>query len=399
MAAVVMGNLRIASYLPGHLVAKTRQRSFELLPLSDAFYARLSHTAARHGLGRPDDDALARAVQALSHAYTRERDSIQPRSSNKEAHAARAHFFLPRDLAKVLGPVGDLRRLGRLPAAPRLRVLDIGAGLGATSLGLARALAGEQRELAVTAVERDAGALAFFRDLSTETNRLGDEFATIELDARSGALGKLPDGPFDVVLLGFVLNELFAEQGDEARIAARAELLVALAGRLAPGGVIIALEPALKEVTRALMAVRDVLAARAGAPFVLAPCVRKGPCPMLEGERDWCHEHLSLALPQSLVKVARGAGLRWEGLSYAALVLGDAPRASEPGLVRIVSERLESKGKLELYGCGEQGIQRFSLLTRDESDANRAFSEARRGHELAIESEARLGRETPVKRR
>jgi SAM-dependent methyltransferase len=385
-------------------VAKSRQRSFEPLPLSDAFYARLSHTAARHGLRRPDDESLARAVKALSLTYTRERGEIEPRASQKEAHAARAHFFLPRDLVKVLGPMADLSRLGRVPASPTLRVLDIGAGLGATSLGLARALArqGGSRSLEVTALERDASALSFMRELTAETNQLPGEFAKIvAVEAQGRALGAgLPRGPFDIVLMGFVLNELFAEQEREARIAARAQLLIDVAAVLAPGGVIVVLEPALKEVTRSLMAVRDVLAARAVAPFVLAPCVRTGPCPMLQGERDWCHEELALALPPALAKVARSAGLRWEGLSYAALVLGDAPRSSEPNLVRIVSERLESKGKLELYGCGERGYERFSLLTRDESAANAAFTEAQRGHELALSIEGtRLGAGSPVTRR
>ena len=105
-------------------MAKTRQQSFSPLPLSDAFYARLSHTADRLGLRAPDEQALAQGVSALSRVYTREREAIDERAVEAHAHTARARFFFPRDLVKVLGPVRDLARLGRLPNKPSLRVLD-----------------------------------------------------------------------------------------------------------------------------------------------------------------------------------------------------------------------------------------------------------------------------------
>ena len=91
---------------------------------------------------------------------------------------------------------------------------------------------------------------------------------------------------------------------------------------------------------------------------------------MLEGERDWCHESLSYALPPHLIEVAKRAGLRFEGLSYAALVLTRRARHAAPPetLYRIVSDRLISKGKLELYGCGERGYQRLTRLDRDRSE-------------------------------
>jgi SAM-dependent methyltransferase len=363
----------------------------------------LSHTAARLGFALSDAQGLAQAVAALSRVYTRERGEIEGRASDAHAHAARAQFFLPRDLVKVLGPVRDLARIQRIPEGPTLRVLDVGAGLGATSFGLARALklhAPEVQKVKVLALERDTRALAFFSALANELATLTDEFVPLEVEAKPLDITRsLPEGTFDVVLLGFVLNELYASEPAQSQIAARAELLTKLAQKISPKGVIIVLEPALKPSTRALMAVRDVLAEGAEKPFVLAPCIRTGACPMLEGERDWCHEELAFALPPALARVARAAGLRFEGLSYAELVLGNVARKEHAG-VRVVSERLESKGKLELYGCGERGLTRFSLLSRDESTHNRAFSEAVRGEELLFDSEGpRLGKHTQVRTR
>jgi hypothetical protein len=110
---------------------------------------------------------------------------------------------------------------------------------------------------------------------------------------------------------------------------------------------------------------------------------------MLPSPRDWCHQELAYALPPALAQVAQGAGLRFEGLSYASLVLRNEPRRFPDGppdqeLYRIVSERLESKGKLELYGCGEAGYLRLTRLDREASAANEAFGAAERGAVLGV---------------
>jgi SAM-dependent methyltransferase len=387
-------------------VAKSRRTSFAQLPLSEAFYALLARTAARAGTGASGGAALAEAVAELSRVYTRERSTLSERAGGQTALGARLDFFLPRDLVKIFGPLQELARAGRLPRdTSSLRVLDVGAGLGATSLGLSRWLKLHGRaieRLEVTALERDRGALELFRRLSGELPALADEFVPIRLEARAEDVADAQLGQgFDLVLLGFVLNELFAEAPLETRIAQKSQLLVDAAARLRPGGALIVLEPALKATTRELMQVRDQLAARGSAPHVFAPCVRRGPCPMLANERDWCHQELAYALPPRLASVAQLAGLRFEGLSYASLILTREPRAlpeaaGEP-LYRIVSERLESKGKLELYGCGEPGYVRLSLLERDSTARNAAFGAADRGSLVRVAgTAARLGKDTDV---
>lgn len=333
---------------------------------------------------------LGAAVAALSRVYTRDRGQLGQLDATKQALLARLGFFFARDLPKVFGPLDELAGAGLMPQRTRLRVLDIGAGLGATSFGIARwlRLRGHPAErLEVVALEQSSGALRSFQAIANAFRELPDEFVPLGLDARNTDLHKARlSQRFDLVTFGFVLNELFASAKPDERAALRAELLLEAAKQLGEGGAIIVLEPALKESARELMALRNVLAARTGPPFVVAPCLHALDCPMLPSERDWCHQELPYALPPRLAEVARAASLRYEGLSYASLVLATAARPSlGAGTVRVVSDRLESKGKLELFGCGEHGYERLTQLTRAASPRNAPFASARRGDILAVE--------------
>lgn len=385
-------------------MAKSPRRAIPPLPLSEAFYATLARVGLRFGLDVHARGALSAAVAALSRLYNRERHQLARGELGADAPLARLGFFLPRDLAKWFGPLSELERAGQLPRADVLRVLDLGAGLGSASLGLARFLrhAGHPTsELRVHAVEREQSALELMSALCEALAPLSDELVPVRLEQNSRDVHKLEgEGPYDLVLLGLVLNELFLELSGHERAERRAQFLGQLAERLAPGGAIIIVEPSLRTSARELMQVRERLCQRHAKLSIVAPCVHHAACPMLPRERDWCHEALDFALPPHLVPIAQAAGLRFEGLHYAALVLRKAPRvdASEP-LLRIVSDPLPSKGKLELFGCGHAGLQRLVRLERERSSHNALFDSLRRGDVIALPEAARITREHTLRRR
>jgi ribosomal protein RSM22 (predicted rRNA methylase) len=381
-------------------VAKSQRSQFPELPLSRAFYDALAAVGARTGYRLDDRDALSQAVAALSERYTRERGALSQGSLGSSAPLARLGFFLPRDMVKVFGPLGELALESRLPDRQLLRVLDLGAGLGATSLGLARYLRMQMSPVArlqVTALERDPTSLKLLSALCDATRGLSDEFVPIELTtARADLVQGIPAGRFDFILLGFVLNELFLDRPQDERPVLRAQLLARLFTQLSDDGALIVLEPALKESARELMRTRDSLLHAPDAPHIFAPCVHREACPMLARERDWCHESLDYALPAQLAEVAQRAGLRFEGLSYAALVLTRRARFSDPReRQRIVSDRLLSKGKLELFGCGRAGYRRLTRLDRDKSADNAGFDRLRRGAVIELEG-TRVEQDTRV---
>ncbi len=352
--------------------------------------------AARTCLGPHDrvGAALADEVARLSELYTRGRGALRTQSASL---AARLRFFLPRDLPKMEGPLAELAHADAHPRGEVLRVLDLGAGLGASSLAVATFA--KRNEVAsrveVRAVERDERALDVLAHLAARCGREGLARITtpVVLEPVRGDLERLrppPRAP-DLVLFGFSLNELFLGAADP--IVARAELLCEAASWLAPGGAVVVLEPALKGVSRDLQRVREMVIAK--DIHVFAPCTHRGACPLLERERDWCHEDLPLALPERLAVTARAAGLRWEGLSYSYLVLRAAGAVSAGH--RVVGGPVASKGKTEWQLCGGGGLVRLTALDR-ERDALQAQIPAGRGTLVRLEgaggSSARLGRDT-----
>jgi ribosomal protein RSM22 (predicted rRNA methylase) len=391
-------------------------------PLEDDWRDALDGVARARGWPTSRDvAALAARVAALSEAYN---DPERARAAVRDAGPARLGFSFPRDVPKAAAAVRELVATGAVPRAASLRVLDVGAGLGATTWGVARALeaAGSDADLDVTWVDADAPALELAAAIARARQGVGRVNVRTRAIVRSaGALDDL--GRFDLVLAGQLLSELDVGVTDELRAARHAELLGSwLERRLEPHGTLVVVEPALRDRTRHLHRVRDRLAA--GGATIFAPCLHGVPCPALVRDTDWCHEDLDVDLPAWLAPVARAAGLRREGLTFSYLVLrGDGrrlvdalPGAGRPGVarLRIVSGAIVTKGKREAYVCGElvhgaaregeEGLEvaraRVMRLDRNASKANEAWSRIARGDVVTVDPSpgagSRVGAETQV---
>ena len=317
--------------------------------------------------------ALHRAIIERSRRYTSERERLAERPTDPRADlAARALFFTLADEPKIGVPLAELRGRDALPARRPLRVVDIGAGCGALSLGLAARIS---EPLELTLIDRDADALA----IAARVLRRCAPHAQVTTIV--GDITRTPLPPVELVLIGSALNEL----PDAQRLPLVTRSLAALA---ADDGAVIAIEPALRETSRALHELRDAVLA-AGAAHVFAPCTRRGaPCPALADPSDWCHEDRTVRLDPRVAELARVTHLRDAGLKFSYLVLRRSPHPLvEAGGTawRVVSAAHAPKGKLELYGCSDAGRVELRLLRRNRADGNRAFERAERGNVLVVD--------------
>ncbi len=307
-------------------------------------------------------------VKQLSLGLTRERQLAGARyMDDPRLLGAYLLFYWPVSYAQAR------QALGELPQRPR-QVLDLGSGPGPLAFAAMDAGAKE-----VVAADRSKPALALARALATEA---GEALATREWDPTRKA--PLPEGTFDLITMGHVLNELYGT-GDGAT-APRAALLEQVLSQVKKGGSLLVLEPALRETSRALLKVRDVLVGKGYA--VRAPCMFRGNCPALVKESDWCHAERSWPMPRVVEELARAAGLHKESLKMSYLVL--APRGETwpelpPGrLFRIVSEPLEGKGRHRYIGCGPEGRVGLALQDKHRTEKNERFFKLHRGDVIAV---------------
>jgi Mitochondrial small ribosomal subunit Rsm22 len=252
--------------------------------------------------------------------------------------APRTEAALGRVLDEVYGGPG---------AAPAARAIDLGAGTGAVGRVL-RARFGGALELAE--VDRTAGPGVVRANLAVEVPAL--------------------DGKFDLVVAAHLLNELFVDRAPAERIRLRALRVRAWANvLLAPRGLLILIEPALRQTSRELLALRDHLLS--DGLHVVAPCFWTGPCPALARDRDWCHD--AAPVPSK------------PRVDFSYLVLSAEPVAPR-ALHRVVSDPLPEKGRLRLFVCGPNGRHPLIRLTRHRSPNNAPLDHATRGVALSIQN-------------
>lgn len=330
--------------------------------------------------------ALGRLVAELSQAY----NAGAAGDGARGGIDARIGFSFARDVPKAAGAVRELVALGALtmPEGRALSIVDLGAGIGAMTWGIVRALeaAGGRGKVEALLVDDDAEALACAEALAREAAREGVSGVEVALRTRSEGLSSQRLRLFraDLVIMGQVLSELDRAEEPGARAERHAGMIRAA---LDVAETVVVVEPALRDRTRHLHAVRDRLAAAGQAIF--APCLHGRPCPVLESPSDWCHEDLSVDLPAWLVPVARAAGLRWQGLTFSYLALrrdgATLGSAIPQATLRIISERMITKGKSEVFGCTSRGERvRYRRLDRDASEANAAWDELGRGDVVTL---------------
>lgn len=350
--------------------------------------------------------ALAPHVLRLSTLLTKERETMPSAYlSDPRLREAYTAYFLPANLRKIHLPLLELERHpAGLLKKERLEILDIGSGPGTAILGVMDFFVDRETEtfLEFTAVDPVPENLRIAQELFVEALKAapgragmstihshlvcrGEPMCSPAFGQTHGSAPTMPRGKrFDMILLSNSLNEIARDNADRigARVAVLEELLT---GRMADDGCCIVIEPALRETSRELLQVRDLLMKDGFS--VYSPCLCQSPCPTLEHPKDWCHEDIPWEPPMVIQELDRLTGLKKDSLKFSYLVIRkDGHRLDDlfpEGAWRVVSEPLPSKGKLELYVCGEGGRRIAMRLDRDKSAANAAFDGLMRGS-LAI---------------
>lgn len=304
---------------------------------------------------RAEPKRLRAEIALLSDAFTEGREDLPISYLNRPpSRSAYLAFFHPQQVLRGIAALEEVRvrararglwptqRAAAAPTSGPVRVLDLGAGLGAMSQALLAVEDDRAAAFEFTFVDHQKAALADARDLlllAHEALRPGvpaPRVRTATAQIERWIERALAEGwRYDVVLLGGVWNEI---RGPWEPLQ---EKILSVLDPAAPGGgMCVAVEPALPETGRRLQALRDDFLE---ATTTIAPCTHARDCPLAKLSRDWCFSVRLAYLPAFVRQVAAQLGHQKGEVRYAfwactAQPGAAAPEVEEANQGRIVSD-------------------------------------------------------------
>lgn len=271
-------------------------------------------------------------------------------------------FFFPQTFVRVQLVLDELSSVRgfQLPADRPLRILDLGCGSGAATFAALTRF--PETAIEARAVDASGPFLDILKRLFEENRAL---WPNGSLRADEGDLFDFRgEESWDLILVSFALNEAMESRTeDEAKAWLRRWL-----DRLAPGGVLMILEPVSRATSERLERLRDGVAENKSAR-ILGPCLHHASCPLLNKGEVWCHEVRRWRIPETMEILNRRLFRSIEDLkfSYLALERSEVPEvgAAGPGVFRMIAPLRKLKGKLVTAGCAaDGGAKTYEMLTR-----------------------------------
>ena len=309
------------------------------------------------------DEALERMTPAVAHLsdlFTTERPDkkFPDYFADPRLLAAYGVFFLPQSFTRTsiaLAQTCGLR--GWKPSNAIPAILDLGSGPG--SCGVAAAYRLRQagiKKIKLHGVDKSPCALASMESFAQAT--LGEDVETMTRIGDASRPETWPEGPFDLIVAGFVMNEM--PQLDHAALLRWFDELKA---RLAPGGLILILEPALRITAERLQKLSDNIAA--DEMTRIAPELDALPDPQLGPGEHWSHETRAWKAPTSTEFVNRHLHRDLREVRFSFAAFSDAPLTPLPlGLSRLISDVQIIKGLLRFITIREGAIESVEVPTR-----------------------------------
>jgi len=314
--------------------------------------------------GKHSEEALEKitpSVAKLSDLFTVDRPEkkFPDYFSDNELLSAYGLFFLPQSFVRTtyaLRFITEVRQW-KAPSAP-LRILDLGSGPGSCGIACAHYF----KQLGVPAIElnaldHSATALAALEPFAEAV--LGNKCLVKTRIGDAHRADTWPEGPFDIIIAGFVLNEM-KSLSQPALI----EWIESMKDRLTPDGLILILEPALKVTSQRLQKLSDEIAAHEIVARI-GPELDAHPCPQLADGVHWSHEVRHWQIPSTTEFINRKLhrDLRDVRFTFAAFS-NQKIKSLDQSAIRIVSDIQIIKGLLRFIGVQNGQLQTVEVSTR-----------------------------------
>lgn len=311
-----------------------------------------------------DEQLLERmesAVSALSDGFTTDRArGFGGYADDPRAWLAYGLFYFPQTFMRIRWILQEA--MARHPISPTppegLRILDLGAGTGAASAAALSALrTTTAAPVRLTLVDSSRAALELAQSIFA-THPLGHADISVSCQAADLRLA-LPslEGPWDLILISYALNEAFAGTPDGPL----RRWWEQLAGRLAPDGMLIVCEPLVRETGPFMLSLRQWALDPSMGLHVLAPCLHEEDCPLPAAQSAAtlsCHDVRHWRVPGSMQFLNRRLFRGIHDLKFSFLALSRHPQVSGEYSARLVSPLLREKGRWRCAACFADGVLR-----------------------------------------
>ncbi len=306
-------------------------------------------------------ERLIPTVAKLSDLFTTERPEKNFPDYFSDAHQLVAYglFFLPQSFVRTsfaLSHAVDFRKWR--PQDKTLRILDLGSGPGSCGTALAHQLqAYHAATIDLTFVDRSPAALVAAENFAQAV--LKKDTAVHSRIGDASRPETWPSGPYDIIVAGFVLNEM-SRLGPKELL----QWVQSMTDALAPGGLILILEPALKITSERLQRLSDAVVANQIIPRI-GPDLDDAPCPQLAAGIHWSHEVRAWSIPSATEIINRQLhrDLREIRFSFSAFSTQSLPPVPA-NAIRIVSDVQIIKGLVRFIGISRGALQTVEISTR-----------------------------------
>lgn len=274
-------------------------------------------------------------------------------------------YYMPTCVIKIMH---ILKTLGFVYKNPK--VLDLGAGplTGIISSKLVFGNLGESiaidREFAIMKL-----ALDFLKEYSFQEN-LDLRLITANLNENFNFL-KFNYFP-DVIIMSYILNEF----GDDIRhFEIKYKFIEKALNLLSKYGVLVIVEPAFKNSSRDIMAIRNRIFSD-NRYNILEPCSEISHCPLLDFRHNWCYTEVFHKRTPKLLNIDRQVGFNKTKLKFSYLVVTRNKIYQKTSKFRIVSGLMYNHGISRRYVCTANGL--LTLSERLDRNGN-ILKQMRRG--------------------
>ena len=297
--------------------------------LPDSYEPLIRAALMKRGYSLDEPGQLAQAVLKLSDFYLNN-PSVQTPWDEIWAQVASLVYFFPLNYSRCQLVIREAARLGFFDGLTS--VVDEGAGMGSAIHALRDHVA-SGRQPSWQARDISIDALMLLNELSLGPSRIQTHHVNGTLRARGHTRAN------SLLTASYVFTELKSLPAEWLEYEA-----------------LIILEPSTRDDARRLQAERKTLLA---AGFELwAPCPHADDCPLLQSEKDWCHDRVHFEAPGWFGAIEKSLPIKNRTLSFSYLVARKAPApvrsrnsTAERKLARLVGDTLDEKGKSRQSVC------------------------------------------------